>query len=526
METQLDKFKLFLNSNGMGTSGFIHTQFDAKAELFRGLRNQRSQNMYFRQRYGMIPPQKIDLKPNSEDIRRHRTGRDQFKKQPSYIHIPILQLLQRLVQFDDLAHILNEDKKSTDEFTWASYHDGSNFKDSVLFKMFPNALQIHLYLDEVQLCNGFGSHTKKNKFVFVYFSLGNVPHKLRSSMSSIYLLSIFSNVQMNRYGLNVLLKPVIDDIKKLEMGLEMVVSGFSKVIYGTLTCVVADNLASHQIGGFKAGFAAGFRKCRTCLTTPKDIQTKYFHTDFIIRRKEEYDLQIEGLKVEKLRKHFSKLYGLNGDSILNELKYFHVIGGLVPDLMHDLLEGIVPLRMCGFLLECINKKYFDIDYLNNVILNFDYSYAEAREKPSKIEIQHLKNKILRQSSAQSWLLATLLPLMIGNKVPSSNFAYQCFKTLLEICRLCFLDSFKTCDLIKLDLLVEDFLVSFQHCFKRKITPKMHQLIHYSYHVKKMGPLISMWCMRYESKHAYFKQLQRSIGNYINIPLTLSMRHQQ
>lgn len=33
-------------------------------------------------------------------------------------------------------------------------------------------------------------------------------------------------------------------------------------------------------------------------------------------------------------------------------------------------------------------------------------------------------------------------------------------------------------------------------------------------------------MRYEAKHSYFKRLAHSMGNFINLPYSLSMRHQQ
>lgn len=33
-------------------------------------------------------------------------------------------------------------------------------------------------------------------------------------------------------------------------------------------------------------------------------------------------------------------------------------------------------------------------------------------------------------------------------------------------------------------------------------------------------------MRYEAKHSYFKGLAQSMGNFINLPYSLSMRHQQ
>ena len=36
-------------------------------------------------------------------------------------------------------------------------------------------------------------------------------------------------------------------------------------------------------------------------------------------------------------------YGINRKSVLTQLKYFDICnGGLIPDLMHDMLEGLLP----------------------------------------------------------------------------------------------------------------------------------------------------------------------------------------
>ena len=43
---------------------------------------------------------------------------------------------------------------------------------------------------------------------------------------------------------------------------------------------------------------------------------------------------------------------------------------------------------------------------------------------------------------------------------------------------------------------------------------------------RYGPLVRHWTMRYEAKHAYFKRLAQSMGNFINLPYSLAMRHQQ
>lgn len=43
---------------------------------------------------------------------------------------------------------------------------------------------------------------------------------------------------------------------------------------------------------------------------------------------------------------------------------------------------------------------------------------------------------------------------------------------------------------------------------------------------RYGPLVRHWTMRYEAKHSYFKSLAQSMGNFINLPYSLAMRHQQ
>lgn len=72
-----------------------------------------------------------------------------------------------------------------------------------------------------------------------------------------------------------------------------------------------------------------------------------------------------------------------------------------------------------------------------------------------------------------------------------------------------------------------FLAIFKICFpKRRITPKMHHMVHYPRYIRLFGPLNAVWCMRYEGKHAYFGQILKIVGNFINVPSTLAYRHQQ
>lgn len=98
--------------------------------------------------------------------------------------------------------------------------------------------------------------------------------------------------------------------------------GLKGIIYGMLSAVVADNLANHQIGGFKSGFGKGFRKCRTCLGIDGKIQSNFSDSQFVKRLARDHNEQCAALLNLDLSKHYSWLYGLHNTSILNELQFF------------------------------------------------------------------------------------------------------------------------------------------------------------------------------------------------------------
>lgn len=42
-----------------------------------------------------------------------------------------------------------------------------------------------------------------------------------------------------------------------------------------------------------------------------------------------------------LNDHIATTFGIVRNSILNELEHFRVVTGLIPDIMHDILEGML-----------------------------------------------------------------------------------------------------------------------------------------------------------------------------------------
>ena len=81
-------------------------------------------------------------------------------------------------------------------------------------------------------------------------------------------------------------------------------------------------------------------------------------------------------------------------------RYFHVVGGLPPDAMHDILEGVlqycVKLTLRVFVLE---KKFFTADELNRRILMLDYGYQHDGNKPSTIQKTRIELHLTKKVEA-------------------------------------------------------------------------------------------------------------------------------
>ena len=81
----------------------------------------------------------------------------------------------------------------------------------------------------------------------------------------------------------------------------------------------------------------------------------------------------------------STTYGIN---YRNKLDNFHVVAQLPQDIMHILLEGIIPYELSIMLYNFITEeKYFTAQLLNDRIASFLYSTQEAKDKPIRKPIR-------------------------------------------------------------------------------------------------------------------------------------------
>lgn len=81
----------------------------------------------------------------------------------------------------------------------------------------------------------------------------------------------------------------------------------------------------------------------------------------------------------------SVTYGVLYSSPLNKISNFHVVEQLPQDIMHVLLEGVIPYELTLMLDNFICEKgYLTLVQLNDGIACFAYSLHEVKDTPSPI----------------------------------------------------------------------------------------------------------------------------------------------
>ena len=82
----------------------------------------------------------------------------------------------------------------------------------------------------------------------------------------------------------------------------------------------------------------------------------------------------------------SKLFGVNRRSVLLELQYFDFCSGaLLPDAMHDLLEGVLQYETKLILQHCImEEKYTSYEIFSQRLEGIELGYMEMDDRPTDI----------------------------------------------------------------------------------------------------------------------------------------------
>ena len=443
-------------------------------------------------------------------------------KKETYHYVPVLSTVKHYLEHEDVWRVVCENSvKLSNDCLLTDYTDGEAFLTHQYFSGNPNAIRIHGYVDEFEVCNPLGSSRLKHKLTGLYYFIGNVGPQNTSSLRSIHLAVLARSAFVKKYGLVKILDRFLADIQSFELnGISVEMNNTQINVYGSVATMSADNLASHQLGGFRMSFSSG-RVCRFCMVSYDDLCKFVSESDDQFPPLRTTKVQVEHVNSVMTDSSLQSVYGVTGPSMLSALSAFDPTLCLPPNCMHDILEGVVPL--CTVLQKLIESDVLSVESINERLSRFKFMKGDRENVPPLLPGNFPRRTLLGTASQMSVLLRTL-PFLIAELVDECNEYWELYLLLRQICDIVFAP---VVDLSWLTVLQHFVLEHHQLLlqYNARLSPKCHFLIHYPRLIAVFGPLRHLWCMRFEAYHSYLKSLANAIGNFKNISKTLSERNQ-
>ena len=346
------------------------------------------------------------------------TVEEQILSDETFQYVPIEANLKLFLEQPGYMSNITDYKQnaSREDYVVKSYLDGLYYKaknNQVLDKSM--TIDLLLYNDEFETANPLGSKKGKHKVLGIYISLICLPRKFQAKLDNI-LVALAKSSVVSKYGINAILAPLTNELECLyTRGMTINSPGeFVGNIKPKIFQSIGDNLALNTILGFTTS------KTRKADTHHQTVEDKTS-----LRTQNGIGDDIEVNDVSKT--------GLKMSSQLNQLSYYHVAENTCPDIMHDFLEGLLPIEMKLVLAELAPQGLFSLQDFNSRLHSFSYGFNDQSNKPSPIPQGKLLNPFgsSGQTSAQMHCLSLYFLLIVGDKVSEGlntwNYFKYCFK---------------------------------------------------------------------------------------------------
>jgi len=172
-------------------------------------------------------------------------------------------------------------------------------------------------------------------------------------------------------------------------------------------------------------------------------------------------------------------------------------------------------------------KYFTLEALNHRIKIFNYDPTDIRNRPPLLSENTLKSnsKTIQMSASEMWNFVRYLGLLIGDLVDVESEYWSLYILLKKILDIVTSNCIGPECPSLLEVLISEHNDLYLKLTKLNLKPKFHHLINYPMVMRKVGPLINIWSMRFEAKHKEAKTAAAAITSRKNICYTLVLKSQ-
>lgn len=178
--------------------------------------------------------------------------------QTTFEYVPLLETIKSLSSDPEFAKqyfAYNNEKHMSNPGNFKDFCCGEIFRNSDLFKNYPDALQIELSIDDFEVCSPLKSKATLHKVCGVYFRIRNTPPEFNSKLQNIYSLAFCETVHLkpDDCSINDVLQHFVKELKVLETNGLGIFNG--KYLKGTLINTSHDNLGGNGMLGYVECFS-------------------------------------------------------------------------------------------------------------------------------------------------------------------------------------------------------------------------------------------------------------------------------
>ena len=354
---------------------------------------------YYSDNFKLVQPTEIHL------------GTNESGKLNTLAYVSICDTLTHWLSNSDMYHLVTSTSCDSTKTCLTDVHDGS------LVTKFPtfldrHCLQLLLYCDDFEVASPLGSKRGVHKLFAVYFSVLNMPLKCRSKLENLLLVLLVRSSYVTKYGLQVILMPLLNDLKDLQSaGIDVTVDGSQHHFTGRIALVCGDNLAANKLAGFTQNFTHG-RICRFCMATRSDISALHLESLCTLRTPEMHASHLSAVLADK---SMASAYGVVADCPLAVLNGFDVTLLFAPDVMHDLLEGVIPLTIKHMLRSIVTSTNdTSISVINSRMLKPPVKFGKIMYLPQPLTASAITGDgSVMGTASERWCLLRILPFLIS-----------------------------------------------------------------------------------------------------------------
>lgn len=309
----------------------------------------------------------------------------------------------------------------------------------------------------------------------VYFAIGNLPKIYRTRDDTIFLCLLARHKYLKLYDgtYHTLFGPLLTDLQTLENGIEYE-SGDQKLkLRAVVEVILGDKLSSHSVAGFQKNFNSG-SFCRFCSIKYSQFRDTLCISKLRERNNADYANQIKFIDEDVAD---AEIYGIKHRCVFSQLSYFKVPEAFPSDIMHDCLEGVIPITVQLALKQLYNEKLVTVKGLNESLL---HTRLPVSDKPNSFSDNFFSGscKIVGKAS-QKLELFLILPQLVDLTSVGSSTAWDVYITLRQCMDFVFSPVIEKDSLPFLASLIESCLLNFKRKFgPGNLIPKHHFLMHY------------------------------------------------